>query len=82
MDGKIMFEKDSKGIKNPAYLQRNLFILYSLRKSKIKPASCIKLDTEVTAFLPTESKGFLTSKFRSDKINELFKENTVCGWKY
>ena len=77
-----MFEKDSKGMKNPTYLQRNVFLLYSLRKIKIEPASCIKIDTEVTAFLPAKSKGFVKSKFRNDETNDLFKENTACGWKY
>ena len=82
MDDKIMFEKDSKGIKNSIYLQRNVLLRYSLRKIKVEPASCIKIDTEVTAFLSTESKAFVTSKFRSDEINEHFTENTVCEWKY
>ena len=77
-----MFEKDSKGMKNSTYLQRYVFLLYSLRKIKIEAASCIKIDTEITAFLPTKSKGFVKSKFRSDETNDLFKENTVCGWKY
>ena len=72
MDEKIRFEKDNKGIKGPRHLQRNVFILFSPRKLKIEPASCRKIDTEVTAFLPTNSRCYLTSKFREDKINELF----------
>ena len=72
MHDKVMFEKDSKRIKNPSHLQRNVFLLYSPRKIKIEPASCIKIDTEVTAFLSAESTGFVTLKFRSDEINELF----------
>ena len=47
-------------------------MLYSPRQFKIEPASCKKIDTEVTAFLPTNSKGFLTSKFGGDEIIELF----------
>ena len=72
MDGKITFEKDSVGVKNPRHLQRNVFLLFSSRQFKIEPASCRKIDTKVTASLPTNSKGFLTPKFREDKINELF----------
>ena len=53
MNDKIMFEKDSKGRKNPKHLQRNIFILYSPRQVKIKPATCRKIHTEVTAFFPT-----------------------------
>ena len=47
-------------------------MLYSPRQLKIEPTSFRKIDTEVTAFLPTNSKGFVTSKFRSDEIKELF----------
>ena len=69
-----MFEKDNKGAKNPRHLQRNVSMLCSPHQFKIEPASCKKIDTEVTAFLPTNSKGFLTSKFGGDKINEVFNE--------
>ena len=72
MDEKITFEKDNKGIKNPRHLQRKVFIVFSPCKFKIELTSCRKIDTEITAFLPTNSKGFLLSKFRGDKINELF----------
>ena len=44
-------------------------MLYLPHQLKIEPASCRKIYTEVTA---TNSKGFLTSKFRGNEINELF----------
>ena len=72
MHEKITFEKDSAQVKNPRHLERNVFMVYSPHALKIEPASCRKIDTEVTAFLPKNWSGFLTSKFRSDKINELF----------
>ena len=72
MDEKITFVKDNKRVKNPRHLQRNVFMLYSPRQLKIELVRCRKIDTEVTAFLPTNSKAFLTSKFRRDEINELF----------
>ena len=72
MDEKIKFEKDNKLVKNLRHLQRNVFMLYSPLQFKIEPESCKKIDTEVTAFLPTNSKGFLISKFRGDEINKLF----------
>ena len=68
-----MLKKYNKGVKNPRHLQRNIFILFSTWQLKIEPATHRKIDTEVTSFLPTNSKGFLTSKFRSDEINELFR---------
>ena len=52
MDEKITFEKDSTQVKNPKYLERNIFMVYSPQALKIEPASCRKIDTEATAFLP------------------------------
>ena len=72
MRDKILFKKDNVRIKTPKHIQRNVFVLYSRHKIKTELATCIKIDTEATGILPTESKGFVTSKFRSDKINELF----------
>ena len=79
MDENITFEKDNKKVKNPRHLQRNVFILFSPRQFRIEPGTCGKIDTEVTAFLPTNSKGLLTSRFRGDKINELF-HGKHCLW--
>ena len=72
MCNKIIFEKDTTSLRNPRHLQINVFMLYSPGHVKIEPASCRKIDTEVTVFLPANSKGFVTSKLRSDEINELF----------
>lgn len=66
MDEKIIFEKDNSSVKNPGHLQKNVFILYSPRAVKIEPATYRKIDTEVTVFLPQKSKGFFTSKLRSN----------------
>ena len=62
-----MFEKDSAPVKNPKHMQKKVFRLYSPRQLKTEPVSCKKIDTEVTAFLPANSKGFLTSR-----LSELF----------
>ena len=48
------------------------FSLYSPRKFTIEPAANEKIDSEVTAFLQKNSRGFITSKFRTDEINEPF----------
>ena len=45
----------------------------------MESASCRKIDTEVTVFVPANLKDFVTSKFRSDKIDEFFMENTIYG---
>ena len=72
MDDKIIFEKDSASIKNPKHLKRNVFIIFSPRTVMIEPVTCRKIDSEVVAFLPQKSKGFLTSVCREGKINKLF----------
>ena len=77
MRDKIWFKKDKVRIKTPKHIQRNVFVLYSPHKIKIELATCIKIDTEATGILPTESKGFVTSKFRSDKINEINEKHRL-----
>ena len=72
MDNKVLLTKDSQTVKNPKHLERNTFLLYSSRKFTIDPAVNEKIDTEVTAFLPKNSRGFITSKFRTDGIDERF----------
>ena len=72
MEKKIIFEKDNFSLKNPKHLQKNVFIIYSPRAIKIEPATHMKIDTKLTVFLRQNSKGFLTSIFRRDEINEIF----------
>ena len=72
MEDNIIFEKDSASVKNPKHLKRNVFIILSPRTVKVEPVTCRKIDSEVVAFLSQKSKGFLTSIFREDEMNELF----------
>ena len=46
MGNKIMFEKDSRTVKNPKQLQKNVILLYSPRKLTIEPATKKKIDTD------------------------------------
>ena len=61
-------------MKNSKHLQNNVFVLYSPRvlNQHFEPVTYRKINTEVTARLPENSKGFLTSIFRENKIDELF----------
>ena len=79
MADNIFLEKDSKTVNNPKHLQGNVFSLYSPRKFTIEPAANEKIDSEVTAFLQKNSRGFITSKFRIDEINEPFY-GKHCLW--
>ena len=72
MERKIIFEKENFSLKKPKHLYKNVFIIYSPWAMKFEPATHMKIDTEVTVFLTQNSKGFLTSIFRGDEINELF----------
>ena len=67
MGDKILFEKDSRTVKNPKHVQKNVIMLYSPRKFTIEPPTRKKIDTEVTAFLPKNSREYITSKFRTDE---------------
>ena len=70
----IIFKKSSGRIKEPKHLKRNIFIIYSPRSVKIEPATSIKIDTELILLLPQNSKGFITSIFRGEEINEFCSE--------
>ena len=45
---------------------------YSPRKISTEPATNEKIDTEIFVSLPRNSRGYVTSKFRTDEINKLF----------
>ena len=51
----------------------NVFITYSPRHIKVELASYRRIDTEVVAFLPPNSSGFITSRFNRDKLKEVFE---------
>ena len=73
MGEKHLFERDSFNQKNPKHLQKNVSIIYSPRAVKIEPATSIRIDTEITGFLPQISKGFITSTVIGNEVNELFQ---------
>ena len=41
---------------------------------KTEPATSTKIDTDIIVLLPKNSKGFITSMLREDKINEFSNE--------
>ena len=76
-----MIDDTDKTIKNPKHIQKKIFLLDSTRQVKIDPASFRKIVTEVTAFLPINSKGFITWRFRSEEVNEIFMADITYKWK-
>ena len=73
----IIFRKSSRTVKNPKHLKRNIFIIYSPKVVKIEPATGVKVDTELITLSPKNSKGFVSSIFRGDEINEFCSEKQL-----
>ena len=61
----------NRGVRNPKHLRKNIFIIYSSKKVKIEPSTCLNIDTEIILSLPEKSNGFVASIFSSDEVNEL-----------
>ena len=75
----IIFRQSQATTKKPKHLRQNVFIVFSPRALKIEPATCIKIDTEITVLLSRNAKGFITSILREDEINE-FSNNQQRLW--
>ena len=72
---KIIFQRDSRSVKGPKHVQRNVFMLQSPRKIEIELATNKKIDKGIFTFLSNNSNGYVTSRFRSGAINEF-----SSGW--
>lgn len=68
---KIIFKMSNRGVRNPKHLRKNIFIIYSSKKVKIEPSTCLNIDTEIILSLPEKSNGFVVSIFSGDEVNEL-----------
>ena len=79
MEDKIMFEKDNRKLKNPKHFGLEKKSFYPPRNITIEPASNKKIDAEIIAFLPGNSKAYITSEFRTNEINKLFYGQR-CLW--
>ena len=79
MDAKIILKSDSADVKNPLHLKNNVFLLYARRKIKIEPMAFQRIDSGILAFVPKNANGFVTSKVRENKINEVCTREQ-CLW--
>ena len=69
----IIFKRDSKNVrKNPFHLKNGVFLIYALRKLKLNPMQFERLDAETTVILPKHFQGYFTSKFKTDKIEQVY----------
>ena len=71
MDDKIILKKDSKTLKKPFHLKRNVFMLYAPINIKIEPTELQRIDSGVLALIPKGERGFVTSKYREGEITEI-----------
>ena len=70
----VILKRSQANLKEPRHLQKNVFILYSLRTVKFEPATSRSIGTEVIVILPKSSKRFVTSVFIGDEIIEFNDE--------
>ena len=61
----------SNRIKKPFRSRENILAVYSPRKYIIPEADTVTIDTEIIINLPQNSKVYLTTKFKSQKIKEI-----------
>ena len=47
-----------------------MFLIYAPRKLKINPVQFEGSDAEITVTLPKHFQGYLTSKFKTDRIEQ------------
>ena len=71
MKESIVFRRDSKNVNKPFHLKDYVFLLFAPRNVKISPIQCERQDTDVVVSLPENSQGYLTSKFRTDEIEQI-----------
>ena len=61
----------SSRMKKPFRSRENILAVYSPRKYIIAEADTVTIDTEIIINLPQNSKKYLTTKFKGQKIKEI-----------
>ena len=67
----IKLKLHSNRIKKPFRSRENILAVYSPRKYIIPEADTVTIDTEIIINLPQNSKVYLTTKFKGQKIKEI-----------
>ena len=55
----VIFERDNQRVKKPQHLQKNTFIIYSLRTVTVEMANCTKIDRNIILNLPKKKQKYL-----------------------
>ena len=56
-------------------MKNNVFLLFALRNIKVEPTEFQQIGSEILAFMTENARGFVTSKFRENEINEIWNGN-------
>ena len=56
-------------------MKNNVFLLFALRNIKVEPTEFQQIGSEILAFITENARGFVTSKFRENEINEIWNGN-------
>ena len=74
MKNRTVFKRDNKNFKKLRHLKNLVSLLHAPRNINICPMQYEMEDTEVIVSLLENFQGYVTSKFRTDEIEEIF-----CG---
>ena len=79
MGSAIKFKRDRKDIKKPLHVKNGALLIYAPRKLTLSPAQFNRYDTVVAVTLPKDLRGYLISKFKTDKIEQI-SDSTQRIW--
>lgn len=78
----ISFKKDTYLIKKTKHLEKNIFIIFSLRRIEIEPATFKKLTLKLLYFYCILQTVLLDQNFSETHLMKLLQVNNAYGWKY
>ena len=67
----ITFKRDMKSIKKPLHLKNRVFVIYAPKKLTFSPMRFDRYNKEITVSLPKDSRGYFTSKYKTDEIEQV-----------
>ena len=67
----IISKKSNKNVKKPLHLKNGMLLFYASRNLKNPSMQFERYNTEITVILPKNSCGYFTSKFKTDKIEQV-----------
>ena len=75
----VIFKRTYSRIKKPQHINKNIFVIFTPKRTNIEPTTLYELDTEIILILPQDSHGYVTSKFRGDEVHQI-NAKKQCLW--